>query len=131
LRNLERHIQEARSLGLPTGTGQQIGPLNFDPQGADFTQWIQRFTEEVYHNWILPQPALLGMRGHVDLEMTVERDGTISDLKLLKTAGNPALDRAARNALLGSRLLPLPADYAPPRVTMQVTFFYNESPQGS
>jgi TonB family protein len=71
------------------------------------------------------------MRGHVDLEMTVERDGTISDLKLLKTAGNPALDRAARNALLGSRLLPLPADYAPPRVTMQVTFFYNESPQGS
>jgi TonB family protein len=131
LQNLDRHLQEAGQLGLPTGTGQQMGPLFFDPQGADFTLWIQRFKEEVYHNWIAPQPALLGMRGHVDFEMTVERDGSISDLKVLKSAGNQALDRAARNALLGSRLLPLPADYRPPRVTMQVTFFYNEQPQGS
>jgi len=27
--------------------------------------------------------------------------------------------------------MPLPDDYGPPRVTMQVTFFYNEAPQGS
>ena len=39
-------------------------------------------------------------------------------------------DDAAANALLGSRLLPLPRDFGPPRVTMQVTFFYNQGPQG-
>jgi protein TonB len=108
-----------------------MGPLFFDPQGADFTLWIQHFKGEVYRNWILPQPALLGMRGHVDLEFTVERDGTMTNLRLVKSAGNAALDRAARNALLGSRFLALPDDFAPPRVTMQVSFFYNEGPQGS
>jgi len=33
--------------------------------------------------------------------------------------------------LSSSRYLPLPDDYRPPQVTMQVTFIYNEAPQGS
>ena len=36
----------------------------------------------------------------------------------------------AVNALAASQLLPLPSDYRPERVTMQATFYYNESPQG-
>jgi TonB family protein len=131
LRGLERRLQDPGPLGLPTGTGQQMGPLFFDPEGADFTVWLNHFKNEVYRNWIVPQPAIMGFRGHVDLEFTVERSGQMSSLRMLKSAGTPALDRAAQNALLGSRFLPLPADYAPPRVTMQVTFFYNESPRGS
>lgn len=131
LRNLERRIQDAGPAGLPTGTGQQMGPLFFDPEGADFTVWINHFKNEVYRNWIVPQPALMGFRGHVDIEFTVERDGSLSNLRMLKSAGTPALDRAAMNALQGSRLMPLPADYGPARVTMQVTFFYNEGPRES
>lgn len=131
LRNLDRRLQVEGAQGLPTGTGQQMGPLFFDPLGADFTLWINHFKNEVYRNWIVPQPAILGFRGHVDIEFTVERDGTLTNLRMLKSSGTPALDRAAQNALLGSRLLPLPADYSPPRAQMQVTFFYNESPQGS
>ena len=131
LRNLEQRLQAEGPRGQPTGTVQQMGPLAFDPQGADFTLWINHFKNEVYRNWIPPQPALFGMRGHVDLEFTVERDGTLRDLRMLKSSGTPAMDRAAQNALLGSRLLPLPTDYAPQRVQMQVTFFYNEGPQGS
>jgi TonB family protein len=117
--------------GVETGTGQQMGPLFFDPQGADFTSWINHFKNEVYRNWIVPQPALLGMRGHVDVEFTVLRDGRIEGLTILKSSGNAALDRAAANALLGSRLSPLPADYGPDRVTMQASFFYNEGPDRS
>ena len=130
LRNLERRIQDAGPLGSPTGTGQQMGPLFFDPEGADFTAWLNHFKNEVYRNWIVPQPALLGFRGHVDIEFVVERDGRISRLTVLKSTGTPALDRAAQNALLGSRFLPLPADFGPPRVTMQGGFYYNEGPQG-
>jgi len=111
--------------------GQQISGLFFDPAGADFTEWINRFKNEVYRNWILPQPALMGFKGHVAFEFTVERDGTMSSLRMLRSSGTPALDRAAQNALSGSRFIPLPKDYGPPRVTMQVTFFYNEGPQGS
>jgi TonB family protein len=130
LRNLEQRVGEVGPRGIESGTGQQMGPLFFDPEGADFTVWINHFKNEVYRNWIVPQAALLGFRGHVDLEFTVERDGTLTDLKMLKSSGTPALDRAAANALMGSRLLPLPRDFSPSRVTMQVTFFYNQGPQG-
>jgi len=129
LSRLEQRLQAPGARGLLSGTGrgQQMGPLFFDPEGADFTDWINHFKNEVYRNWILPQPALLGFRGHVGLEFTVERDGRLTNLKMLKSSGTPALDRAAANALLGSLLLPLPADFGPRTVTMQVTFFYNEA----
>jgi protein TonB len=129
---------ETRRLGdlTPTGEGgavRQMGPLIFDDQGADFTAWINHWRTEVYRNWIVPQAVLYGFRsGHVDFEFTVERDGTMSALRMLKSSGVGALDRAAENALRGSRYLPLPGDYRPPRLTLQVTFLYNETPpQGS
>jgi protein TonB len=128
-RRLERNAQ----LGLPTGTGQnQSYGLNFDPQGADFTLWINTFKNEVYRNWIVPSSVQFGAaRGHVDFEFTVERDGSMSALRMERSSGTPALDRAAQYALTSSRFLPLPDDYGPPRVTMRVTFVYNEAPQGS
>jgi TonB family protein len=128
---LSRRLERESSQGLPTGTGKNLSGLYFDPQGADFTLWINTFKNEVYRNWIVPQAALFGFRGHVDFEFTVERNGSMSALRMLKSSGTTSLDRAAQNALTGSRFLPLPDDYGPPRVTMQVTFFYNEAPQGS
>lgn len=130
LRDLDRRLAQSGPRGIESGTGQQMGPLFFDPQGADFTRWLDRFKNEVYRNWIIPNAVLLGIRGHVDLEFTVERDGSVTSLRLLKSVGNPALDKAAANAILAGRFLPLPSDFAPPRVTMQVSFYYGEGPQG-
>jgi TonB family protein len=111
--------------GLPSGTGQQIGPLFFDPQGADFTVWINHFKNEVYRNWIVPQSVLMGMRGgSVDFEFTVDRSGRLIDLRTIRSAGRAVLDRAAQNALVSSRFLPLPSDYAPATVTTQARFLY-------
>jgi TonB family protein len=126
-----RRLSRDARLGLPTGTGQSIEGLRFDPRGADFTLWINDFKNQVYRNWIVPQPALLGYRGHVDFEFTVERDGSMSAIRMLKSSGTSSFDRAARNSLTASRFMALPDDYGPPRVTMQVTFYYNEGPQGS
>jgi protein TonB len=107
---------------------QNTAGLRFDPRGADFTEWIKSFKEQVYRNWIVPQAAHLGYGGHVDFEFTVERDGKLSALRMLKSSGTTSLDRAARNALTASRFIALPEDYSPPRVTMQLTFSYNEGP---
>ncbi len=132
LRSLEHKLQTGE-LGLPTGTGQQeIHGLLFDPMGADFSAWITHFTREVYRNWIMPQPALMGMRGHVDIEFTVERDGSLSqEPRILVSSGIPALDKAAKSALESSTFLPLPADYGPKSVTIRASFFYNEAPAAS
>jgi TonB family protein len=130
LRRLEASgVGDPGPLGVPTGNGGQMGPLHFDPQGADFTAWIQRFVNEVYRNWIVPPSASLGWAGQVDYEFVVDRSGTMTSVTLVETSGTPAYDRAAKNALLGSRLLPLPADYAPSSCTMRVGFVYN-TPRG-
>jgi TonB family protein len=118
-------IGDPGPLGVVSGTGGQMGPLFFDPQGADFTEWIQRFKNEVYRNWILPPSAALGGSGEVDFEFVVDRNGTMSDVRLLESSGTPSYDRAARNALLASLLLPLPKDFAPAAVAMRVGFGYN------
>jgi len=107
-----------------------MGPCSSIRKAPDFTVWINHFKNEVYRNWLMPQAVLLGIRGHVDLEFTVERDGSVTNLRLLKSAGNPALDKAAANAIIASRFMALPSDFAPPQVTMQVSFFYGEGPQG-
>src|SRR5262245_12884547 len=132
LRNFEQSLQKTSGpLGLDSGTGQRIAGLFFDPQGADFTAWINHFKNEVYNNWIMPQPAQLGVKGHVDITFTVDRAGNMFDVRILKSSGTPALDRAAQNALVNARLLPLPNDFAPATVTIQVSFFYNERPAES
>jgi TonB family protein len=115
----------------PSDTAANIAGLYFDPLGADFTGWVNHFKNEVYRNWVVPQTALMGLKGHVVLEFMIERNGTMTSLRTLQSSGTFELDRAAQNALRGSRSLPLPAGYLPPRITMRVTFFYNKTPSGS
>jgi TonB family protein len=124
-------MERSAQMGIPTGTGQSLGGLYFDPQGADFTLWVQRFKDEVYRNWIMPQAAYFNFHGHVDFEFTVDRNGSISALRMERSSGTSSFDKAAEFALTSSRFLPLPDDYGPPHVTMRVTFIYNEAPQGS
>jgi len=123
-RSVERALREKRDMSQMEIPGYQMGPLFFDPEGADFTRWINHFKSEVYRNWIIPEPARLGVRGQVGIEFTVDRGGKITRIAMLSSSGMPALDRAASNALQGSDLLPLPEDYPAASVTMRVTFVY-------
>jgi TonB family protein len=123
-RSVERSMRDRRDMSQMEISGFQMGPLFFDPEGADFTRWINHFKGEVYRNWIIPEPARLGVRGQVGIEFTVERGGRMTRITPLSSSGMIALDRAASNALEGSILLPLPNDYPAGTVTMRVTFVY-------
>ena len=123
-RSVERAVRERRDATQVEVPGYQMGPLFFDPEGADFTRWINHFKGEVYRNWIIPEPALLGLQGKVEIDFTVERGGKISRIILISSSGVPALDRAAMNALQASLLLPLPDDYPRNSVTMKAIFSY-------
>jgi TonB family protein len=106
--------------------GPQLAGLVLDPRGADFTDWINDFKSKVHHNWV--PPTYFGYGGKAEFSFTVERNGSVSALQMLKSAGTDSLDRAAHDALTRSHLEPLPADFEPPRVTMQVTFVYGPPP---
>jgi TonB family protein len=118
-------IGDPGPLGAVTGTGGRMGPLSFDPQGADFTEWAQRFSNEVYRNWIVPPAAIMGWGGgEVQFQFVVARSGAVIDVTLISSSGIPAYDRAARNALLSARLFVLPPDYKPDTLTINVIFGY-------
>jgi TonB family protein len=129
LEELDKRLGQMGGGGMAGAAGVQVGSMFYDPEGADFTAWINHFKNEVYRNWVPPQAVMFGFAGHVDFEFWVERDGRVTDLKMLKSTGTPSLDRAAQNALTSSRLLPLPADYRPARFRMQIGFYYNQAPQ--
>jgi TonB family protein len=80
--------------------------------------------DEIYRNWIMPPSVLWGWGGRVGIRIVVERNGTISSIEDVSSSGKAALDRAARNALLGSRLLPLPSDYGPDQLVIDMSFDY-------
>jgi TonB family protein len=75
----------------------------------------------------MPQPAMMGARGHVGVEFIVNRDGSLTSNRVYRSSGMAYLDRAAKNAIESSYFLPLPDDCRPNKVTMRATFYYNEA----
>jgi len=111
---------------IPCRTGENEAGLTFDSHGADFTVWINHFRNEVHRTWTVPQET---PKGGVDFEFTVERDGSMSALRVLRSSGTLFLVTTAQDALTGSHWMPLPDDYKPHRVTMQASFCYWGVPQ--
>jgi protein TonB len=56
---------------------------------------------------------------------TIQRDGTLSEVKVEKSSGSPPLDLRAQRAIVTTRQLPpLPAAFPNPRLTVHLTFQY-------
>ena len=106
-----------------------LGPLFFDPRGADFTAWVGQFKDETYRRWTVPEEARKGLQGQVDIEFQLTRDGALQRHRTTRSSGSKPLDTAASKALQATRFPPLPADFPDSTVTMQLTFWYNSSPK--
>ncbi len=68
--------------------------------------------------------ANLGVAGEVVIRFVVQRDGSITDIDVLKKSGVAILDLDAQRALSYAHLPPLPAAYEPDRLTITLTFPY-------
>jgi TonB family protein len=69
------------------------------------------------------------MHGHVVLSFNVHKDGTITDLQVLKPSAIDAFTKSAVNAIRGCNpTMPLPPEYPDERALFTVTFYFNEFP---
>ncbi|WP_158790012.1 energy transducer TonB [Granulicella sp. L60] len=64
-------------------------------------------------------------RGIVSIQFTLHSDGTVSAMKIERSAGIVALDRAAWAAIVGSPRTAFPSDMALQSVRMRMVFLYN------
>ncbi len=115
------------SLGGQRGRAEQ-GPLSFETTWFDWGPYAQSMVSKIRVNWYSIMPAIIrtGMQGNVVIRFTIQRDGSITDVTILKTSGVPPYDHAAKRAIENSSPLnPLPKDFPNPSERVIASFYYN------
>jgi TonB family protein len=102
------------------------GFVSFNTQDPDLAPYITQVRNRVLSFWHYPLEAKSGLKGAVQIVFTVERDGSISRIEVLKSSGYPELDKGAVQALYrASPFYPLPQHTQLPSLTIAGTFKYN------
>ena len=124
LRNLQQYLQDQNFNNPRGGEGPQDPLIQFDSKGVEFGPWLRRFVAQVKRNWYVP---LMPLRGRVVIQFYVNRNGSISELKVVQPSTVESFTTAAFNALkLSNPTLALPPEYPDERALFTVTFHYNE-----
>ena len=103
------------------GTGNAgVGGLKIDQADFRYPIYIERMVMIISLNWFKPAQTV---QSPPVVHFQIERDGTVTDARIVTPSGLPFVDRAALRAVLASSPLPpLPADYAGPHLGIQVVF---------
>lgn len=105
------------------GTGLQIGGggLGGETTLSEFCcmAYLREVQRRIEAKWD-PQQA---ERGLVIVQFTIQRNGQVTDLAVVR-GGSFLLERASRVPFMGLQLPALPPEYAPPTITLRLTFEY-------
>ena len=106
------------------------GGLSFDTQWYDWGPYAKAMLAKIRRHWQIPEIAQLGVSGVVKIRFFIERDGTVTGLRIVDESGKPPMDFAARDAIAHSSAFePLPPDLGGDgREGVTITFFYNRNP---
>jgi periplasmic protein TonB len=106
----------------PSGQGGTagIGSLKLDQADFKYPVYIERMVQIISLNWFKPAQAV---QTSPVVHFQIERDGTVTDPRIITSSGLPFVDRAALRAVMASSPLPpLPAEYGGPHLGIQVVF---------
>jgi TonB family protein len=102
------------------GSSAGVGGLKIDQADFKYPIYIERMVMIISLNWFKPAQTV---QTSPIVHFQIERDGTVTDARIVTSSGLPFVDRAALRAVLASSPLPpLPADYSGPHLGIQVVF---------
>ena len=135
--------QDTKPLPVPESTGKPIqnslqpsphdvpksGNIEVltDTQGVDFGPYLQAALSKVRRNWYasIPEDAER-KRGAVAIEFVIQKDGSLTGIKIRFSSGDDALDHAAWTGItVSSPFLPLPDAFKGPSLALRFRFYYN------
>lgn len=126
LRDLQQYLRNDNFDNQQGGLAENRPDIQFDSRGVEFGPWIRRFVAQIKSNWNIPQAAMVNS-GHVVLQFNVQRNGTITDIRIVGPSPIEGFNVAAFNAVrMSNPTLPLPLEYPLPAALFTVTFRYNE-----
>ncbi len=116
----------------PNASRLNTGSLSFDTAAWDLGPYARQVQERVQGNWHVPEAQMvLRQKGWVAIRFNVQKDGTITDMQIVRPSGIPSYDQAAVDALRSSNPLPpLPSQVTAPKLGAVFRFFYNLQDEG-
>jgi len=113
----------------PNTPGRQLDALDIlsDTQGVDFGPYLQDVEGKVKENWCLLIPESASTKkGKLAIEFAITKDGKLSNMRLVASSGDVALDRPAWGAITASRpFAALPGEFTGPYLDLRFRFYYN------
>lgn len=111
----------------PIASRLNTGKVSFDTAGWDLGPYARKVQELVQSNWHVPQvQAELGQPGWVAIRFVVHKDGSLTDLQVVRKSAIPSYNQSAIDALRASNPLPpLPPEVTIPEIRGLFRFFYN------
>ncbi|HEY4171949.1 MAG TPA: energy transducer TonB [Rhodopila sp.] len=87
--------------------------------------WLAGVSQWLLAHRTYPEMAReLGRQGTVVVEITVDPDGRVQDVKLIHGSGSDSLDRAAQALVRNAQLPPFPSDMKLPRQSLTLPIHY-------
>jgi len=115
-------------------TGKANGAIDVlsDTMGVNFKPYLQRVLSEIKRNWYSHLPASAKAptlrKGIVVIEFAILKDGSVSEMRLVNSSGDVALDRGAWAGVATSTPFPpLPTEFAGQYLALRMKFLYNPS----
>lgn len=111
----------SQAAAAPGDTGLAFGKGDF---GSRYGWYVEAVRSRVSGNWLLStiDPNLTSAP-RVYVSFDIQRDGTITNVKVAQSSGNPDVDRSAERAVIASNPLgPLPSDYSGSQVSVSCYF---------
>jgi periplasmic protein TonB len=112
-------------MNVPSGYAMQPGPLNGGMSvsgqgGGEFASrygwYIEAVRRAVNQNWLqntIDPGVRAARRAKTTMTFTINRDGTVKNIRISESSGNRSMDDSASRALLSIEHFPaLPADYS-------------------
>jgi TonB family protein len=101
-----------------------------DTQGVDFGPYVKRMHVLIEDHWfpLMPKAALppVMKSGLTVIEFAIMPDGSVQNMKITESSGDPELDRAAYGGIFNAAPLPkLPKEFTGPSLLIRAKFFYN------
>ena len=113
-------LVETGAKGLEVGLASGGAGGNSAEMESCCKMYFSDLRDKIEAVWLRNQ----GATGIVAVDFVIERNGTITDVRISQSSGNDLLDTAAQRAVLLVRLAPLPSEYTGQRMLMTLKFPY-------
>jgi TonB family protein len=97
-----------------------IGPNS--PLGTRLGWYAEIVRRQIAQQWLTNGLDASSQRMPAMVSFTILRDGTVRDVRVVQTSGNPNIDNTAQRAVYQAKLPPLPGQVTDNSITAQFTF---------